>query len=747
MRRIVLLAPTAPSAAVRRLLLGALLLATTTAAPAAATPPPAPRSAVQAARPAPAAASAAASAPPSPRWTDETPDAMIEDAKARALAPGAPQADILAAAIVIHALEPRAENGLAERALQAIATGTSGEVAGEVALLRRSLADDEGTGPGAEADRRLGVLTELAVLGPFRDTGGGLDAHEGPEAPAAPGGKKGSFADTRRRYSWGTVDVAWRAVPPHYASASGVPLDLFLAPRTESCSFVASAITVPRRQPLVVRVASTGSVRMVFDGKDVAESEDVATSATVDRLAALVTAEEGTHLVAVKVCTGALGDDGHVRLRLTDSHGAPLRLQASADLSTLPDLPPRPVARGLPGAAGARRPRGVDTLLGRVLSGRPDGRATTNVVPRLDEAVARTLGGADDSRSPRAPGLLDNLARRPELDADTLALIGWISPSGANRSSVLNRALSLAAGVDPRARAFAERRLIAQRLNSHLVDWGVATAQSTHLGKSDGEALLLNALLADALGTDALRTQALRELETFTIHQPSLAPTALLRELAHLAATYDPSQLRAAREVLAARGYRGHDLVSAMGTQSSDALAGAAKNAFDGNLEDADDGLAVADSLSRAGRHDDARAAYAQMTEWAPNRWEAWSGLAHELSLGGEAARPSVVLALRRARELAPGDAGLRAELAFRQNAAGRARGALDVDATARDDEKYLVVPDVFLSRRKGVPAGVPDVADRELYWLRAVVLHPDRRVSQLIQYARGDRHTAADPG
>ena len=252
----------------------------------------------------------------------------------------------------------------------------------------------------------------------------------------------------------------------------------------------------------------------------------------------------------------------------------------------------------------------------------------------------------------------------------------------------------------------------------------MATAQSTHLGKSDGEALLLNALLADALGTDALRTQALRELETFTIHQPSLAPTALLRELAHLAATYDPSQLRAAREVLAARGYRGHDLVSAMGTQSSDALAGAAKNAFDGNLEDADDGLAVADSLSRAGRHDDARAAYAQMTEWAPNRWEAWSGLAHELSLGGEAARPSVVLALRRARELAPGDAGLRAELAFRQNAAGRARGALDVDATARDDEKYLVVPDVFLSRRKGVPAGVPDVADRELYRLRAVVLH-----------------------
>ena len=56
----------------------------------------------------------------------------------------------------------------------------------------------------------------------------------------------------------------------------------------------------------------------------------------------------------------------------------------------------------------------------------------------------------------------------------------------------------------------------------------------------------------------------------------------------------------------------------------------------------------------------------------------------------------------------------------------------------SRDDEKYLVAPEVFLSRRQGVPRlGVPDVADRELYWLRAVVFHPDRRVSQLIQYAR----------
>ena len=34
-------------------------------------------------------------------------------------------------------------------------------------------------------------------------------------------------------------------------------------------------------------------------------------------------------------------------------------------------------------------------------------------------------------------------------------------------------------------------------------------------------------------------------------------------------------------------------------------------------------------------------------------------------------------------------------------------------------------------------PAEAPDVADRELHWLRAVVMHPDRRVSELVHYAR----------
>src|SRR6202012_2941775 len=90
---------------------------------------------------------------------------------------------------------------------------------------------------------------------------------------------------------------------------------------------------------------------------------------------------------------------------------------------------------------------------------------------------------------------------------------------------------------------------------------------------------------------------------------------------------------------------------------------------------------------------------------------------------------------LRRARELEPGEVRYRAELALRTKPAAGARAS----DGPRDEEKYLVPSQTILARRQGVPSGAeaPDVADRELHWLRAVVMHPDRRVSELVQYAR----------
>jgi hypothetical protein len=136
---------------------------------------------------------------------------------------------------------------------------------------------------------------------------------------------------------------------------------------------------------------------------------------------------------------------------------------------------------------------------------------------------------------------------------------------------------------------------------------------------------------------------------------------------------------------------------------------------------------------------------------------------------GDATSEAAIAAALRRARELDPGEARYRAELALRSRAPS-------LVAEARDDEKYIVPSQTILARRLGVgtngavakepapparpsdpgakasPPGAPadapsapasasgpapDVADRELHWLRAVVMHPDRRVSEMVHYAR----------
>ncbi|NVL83901.1 hypothetical protein, partial [Escherichia coli] len=115
-----------------------------------------------------------------------------------------------------------------------------------------------------------------------------------------------------------------------------VPLDVFVHPRKESCTFVASKVTLAAATPIVVRLAAGGQARLVFDGVDVGKSDDVHGSARLDRIAAQVEASAGPHILAAKVCTGALADSGRVRLRVTDAKHAPLRIQSTSDLALKP---------------------------------------------------------------------------------------------------------------------------------------------------------------------------------------------------------------------------------------------------------------------------------------------------------------------------------------------------------------------------------------------------------------------------
>ena len=666
----------------------------------------------------------------STRWTAETPDAMASQAAARALAAKGPavEREAVATMALLMKLSDRARYGHVRGLLEGLAAAQplGDELRREAAVLARSLAPDEGTEAGIRADRAAGILTDLSILGPFRDTGGGLDAHDGPEGPG------GSFADTRTRYSWGAFEVQWRNVPPSYATASGVPLDLFVHPRKESCTWVTSRVQVDKAESLGVRVAATGQVRLMFDGAEVARSEDVHGAALFDRLAARVQASAGSHLIAAKICSGALEDEGRVRLRVTHDTSAMARAANS----------------------GA-------TPLTRTLAA----KGSTDAM--LDAAVARTLGGADDLKSPRAPGLLDAITRTPKLDADRLALAAWIAPSGSNRSGWLHRALAQAESTkDDATRSFTQRRLVAEHLRTKMSDWAMVSLRAANLlDTADPEAVLLRAETYDALGSETMRLTAMYELKRTVDRDPEKMPTALLVKLLSLSAGPDAARAARTAATLSKRGYVGQGYLQSESLRGSKAGVAAAQAIFDRGLDDPDDGVGIARAVSRLGEHDAARALFAKLVAWAPNRAEAWAGLADELAASplpsaspkgegangppsaspkGEGAKglPSasaganpqgaVVVALQRARELSPGDARYRAELALR-------RAGTKEEQEAASDERYMVPSQTILSRRQGAPkAGTaPDVADRQLYWLRAVVTHADKRISQLIQYAR----------
>jgi hypothetical protein len=681
-------------------------------------------------------AKAAAGATTANRYTDETPDGMIEAQKKRAIA-ATDDAERIAALSVIASIADRATHGRALQATKDIASvlPVGSEVRGDAAALARAFEANEGTEAGAtSAQADAGIVTDVSILGPFRDTGGGLDAHDGPEAKKSAAG----FADPKAIYSWGTVEVGWRPVPRTFAQARGVPLDLFVHPRKESCSWIASKVTLDAKASVIVRLAAAGTARLVFDGVDVGKNDDVHEMMRFDRLAAKVDAAAGPHIVAAKVCTGALEDTGRVRLRITDDKHQPLKLKSSADLS----LGPSETI-----AWGTAKPVKLETKLARAAIGKGSPDAL------LAAATVRTLSGADDAKSPRAPGQLDALLQNKDLDADRLAMAAWITPSGANKSSRLYQARAAAEkSGDQTTKAFVDRRLVDQHLDSDTPDWAIATLRGAKIDtKNDFEALYLSSRIARALRVEALGIRAMRDLATAFKANKTQLPLAVLFELSAGARGSDVKTWVETTRELSRRGVRGELLVDAMGSIGKADVEAAAKDAFAGGMDDADEALSVTRHVVEAGSHELAAQLYRATCKWAPNRPEAWAGLARELAAamngqptagknaGAESSGELVLVALRRARELSPGDAKYRAELGMRLAKAAKG-GAAQKGQGYSDDERYLAKSETILARRKGVSSDMktaPDVADRELHWVRAVRMHADNRVSQLIHYAR----------
>jgi transglutaminase-like putative cysteine protease len=132
-------------------------------------------------------------------------------------------------------------------------------------------------------------------------------------------------------------------------------------------------------------------------------------------------------------------------------------------------------------------------------------------------------------------------------------------------------------------------------------------------------------------------------------------------------------------------------------------------------------------ALEQAGLLAEALQLFRTLSGLCPNRASAWQGLARLLYQTRPIDEPAAGRALSRAQELEPTDAALRAALALRAGPAVAPSGS---------DVALLAEPATFLARRQPGPL-VGQVYERTLHAMKVVVMHPDRRVSELTHFAR----------
>ncbi len=640
-----------------------------------------------------------------PAWTAAEPDAMVSSLSERAKGEGR---DALAAMVVLTSLKERASAGSVAASLAALGQ-RKGKLAQTAQWLHASLTDTPAT-------QRPGLVKGLAVLGPFQDTSGRVKEPEFDE------GSSSLWGSPDQDYSRGVYEVRWRVVRGP-VSAQGLPLDAYISPRKESCTYVASRISLAKEQDLVLHVAAGGAVRLIWDGATAGTSEEVYAKGELDRLGARVHAVAGEHLLAAKVCTSALDDDGLVRLRLSTPDGQPASFASSGELAAL---------GAQPFHAGKMTP--LLEPLQQALQGE-----TKVAQDALSSAVIRSLAGADDQRSPKTSALVEQVAADAHTSPDMLALAGWVSPFGAARSGWLNLARSRAQeDKDASTAAFAERRIIGTRMEQGFGDWAMAALGSESFrAAKDPEAELIRALVRSEVSGMGAAREAARSLHALAESPGAKVSEALLNQLISLDQQLGDSHGEwADRQALLKLDpmASGSDDLASAANQDNATLHDLFERVLSlGTLASASDLEGVADLLMNAGLQKDARDLLVSAVQQLPNEASLHAALAKTLFTLGEH-QDVAMQQLASARALAPTDAELKAQIAYRGQAApeGASHGR-----TYSADERWMPAPEVFLARARSNPAVEGEVFEREVHWLRVVTLHEDQRVSQLIHYAR----------
>ncbi|HEY4122931.1 MAG TPA: transglutaminase domain-containing protein, partial [Byssovorax sp.] len=244
------------------------------------------------------------------------------------------------------------------------------------------------------------------------------------------------------------------------------------------------------------------------------------------------------------------------------------------------------------------------------------------------------------------------------------------------------------------------------------------------------EARALRATARSSLGVPGAERVAATELSRLVDELGARAPRSMLEDLALAAHGVDPEaeiRARAAMNRLSP-GYEAPALVHAWANRGGAAASGAAFAELYA-VDDIHDVEAIVDAVARTGRPLELAEIARRAIELDPN-----------------------VSALHRHRAealfaIAAGRADLRAAGVAELTRAGAMNSARSANeeiglregrpAAVVRDERYLAEPSTFLARARATPAIPGQVEARILHYERIVTLHPERRVTELVHYAR----------
>ncbi|MBP9114477.1 MAG: hypothetical protein KBF88_16800, partial [Polyangiaceae bacterium] len=533
----------------------------------------------------------------------------------------------------------------------------------------------------------LGIVTTATLVGPLRaGTDAGVLAKEPWENGPLPGD-----------LSWGAIEVKPRRFPKAYVTGRGLEFGELVSPRRETCTWVLSQFELKKPTSVRMFVAASGSYRWMVDGTQIDASEEGHRDGIFDRAGASMDLGPDTHTIGVKSCSGALGDRGNVRVRFEDAMGKPLELAHTPFQG--------------PTTGKLANWKRLETPLSKALSE----KSTTTEL--LNNATLREFAGADDARSPKAQGLLDAFFQTTSRTADELGFAAWIAPSASNRTGWLSL-LEKEEALKP----FVLRRYAVERLRARTPEWAHTVTESRLFG-TDREASMIRAEIRLALSPSTSRDACTTLLAEA---RDPLASTGEISTALSCANLYFPSDALAILRRLSERGIVSSNFVLRAG-ESNHTAAETANRALGTRAVSLADWESVVPYFASIGKTTLAEDTARTLLLLNPNRGSAWKSFAN-------LSAPDVAnSAYRRSRELEPGRADLRALM----DLVNAKPGQVAVESH-QPDEKYLTPSDVLLKRRGGVGnVSAPEVTERELHWLRVVTLHPDKRVSQLVQYAK----------